>query len=165
MIAFWSNGKLSYNIVTPYFNLAPIFCGSFLVFVCDLPTIFLISRFQCGQKENEKKDFFLFILAYMVCTFLLLVFFVMLADIDECVSGVHNCHSSASCTNTVGSFNCSCNQPYTGDGKKCSLAAGKHVSFILWCCTMLDMPQLCDTVKRKVYQNWQMTNKSIFRID
>ena len=67
----------------------------------------------------------------MVCTFLLLVFFVMLADIDECVSGVHNCQSSASCTNTVESFNCSCNQPYTGDGKKCSLAAGKHVSFIL----------------------------------
>ncbi|CAH3167888.1 unnamed protein product [Pocillopora meandrina] len=40
-------------------------------------------------------------------------------DIDECASGVHNCHSSASCTNTVGSFKCSCNKPYIGDGKSC----------------------------------------------
>ncbi|CAH3162725.1 unnamed protein product [Pocillopora meandrina] len=39
--------------------------------------------------------------------------------IDECASGVHNCHSSASCTNTVGSFKCSCNKPYRGDGKSC----------------------------------------------
>ncbi|XP_020631091.1 uromodulin-like, partial [Orbicella faveolata] len=33
------------------------------------------------------------------------------------------CHSLASCTNTVGSFSCSCNHPYTGDGKTCRLAA------------------------------------------
>ncbi len=50
----------------------------------------------------------------------------MPTDIDECVSGVHNCHSSASCTNTVGSYNCLCNQPYTGDGKTCNLVAGKY---------------------------------------
>ena len=58
MIAFWSNGKLSCNIVTPYFNQAPILSGSFIVFVDDSPITFLISRFQCGQKENEKKDFY-----------------------------------------------------------------------------------------------------------
>ncbi len=54
----------------------------------------------------------------------------MLIDIDECVSGLHNCHSSASCTNTVGSYNCSCNQPYTGDGKTCNLVAGKYPTLI-----------------------------------
>ena len=55
--------------------------------------------------------------------------FLTLADIDECVSGVHDCHWLASCTNTVGSFSCSCNHPYTGDGKTCRLAAGKYVTF------------------------------------
>ena len=25
---------------------------------------------------------------------------------------------------------------------------------------MLDMPHICDKVKKKVYQNWQMANKS-----
>ena len=40
--------------------------------------------------------------------------------IDECVSGVHDCHSSASCTNTVGSYTCTCNRPYVGDGKTCT---------------------------------------------
>lgn len=60
----------------------------------------------------------------------------MLIDIDECASGLHNCHSSASCTNTVGSFNCSCNHPFTGDGKTCSLIAGTYVSLILICCAI-----------------------------
>ena len=45
--------------------------------------------------------------------------------IDECVSGAHDCHRLASCTNTVGSYTCTCNQPYTGDGKTCS-APGKY---------------------------------------
>ncbi|CAH3133277.1 unnamed protein product [Porites lobata] len=43
-------------------------------------------------------------------------------DIDECTRGTHNCHSSlASCTNTAGSFSCSCNNPYSGDGRTCYL--------------------------------------------
>ena len=54
----------------------------------------------------------------------------MLADIDECTSSVNDCHSSASCTNTAGSFSCSCNHPYTGNGKTCRLVAGKYVTFI-----------------------------------
>ncbi|KAI6235670.1 Latent-transforming growth factor beta-binding protein 2 [Aphelenchoides besseyi] len=29
-------------------------------------------------------------------------------DIDECQQGIHNCHPSALCINTVGSFNCQC---------------------------------------------------------
>jgi len=57
--------------------------------------------------------------------------FLMLADIDECTSSVHDCHSFASCTNTVGSFSCSCNHPYTGNGKTCKHpVAGKYVTFI-----------------------------------
>ena len=39
-------------------------------------------------------------------------------DVDECVQGSHDCFQSlASCSNTDGSFKCSCNDGYTGDGK------------------------------------------------
>ena len=50
-------------------------------------------------------------------------------DIDECASGTHNCHSSlASCKNTVGSFSCSCNNPYTGNGRTCNLPSGNQLA-------------------------------------
>ena len=50
-------------------------------------------------------------------------------DIDECTTGLHSCHSSrASCTNTVGSYSCSCDHPYTGDGRTCNLVAGNYWS-------------------------------------
>nr|XP_018669649.1 uncharacterized protein LOC104266258 isoform X1 [Ciona intestinalis] len=39
-------------------------------------------------------------------------------DVDECLT--NPCHSLATCTNTVGTFICTCNAGYTGDG----LAAG-----------------------------------------
>ena len=43
------------------------------------------------------------------------------ADIDECErDNTTNCHENAQCTNTEGSFNCSCNPGYTGDGVNCT---------------------------------------------
>ena len=40
-------------------------------------------------------------------------------DINECTSG-SVCHTNATCTNTFGSFDCSCNKGLTGDGiNKC----------------------------------------------
>ena len=49
-------------------------------------------------------------------------------DIDECseVYGVkmNNCHLNASCVNTQGSYNCSCNPTYFGNGSTCE---GKFV--------------------------------------
>ena len=41
-------------------------------------------------------------------------------DVNECVLATHNCDVNANCTNTVGSFNCSCNTGYSGDGVNCS---------------------------------------------
>jgi len=41
-----------------------------------------------------------------------------IADIDECSSG-HTCDSSASCQNTDGSYVCTCDEGYTGDGHTC----------------------------------------------
>lgn len=49
----------------------------------------------------------------MICCYLL-------TDIDECGTNSHDCHVSATCTNTDGSFTCACNLGYTGDGKVCS---------------------------------------------
>ena len=41
------------------------------------------------------------------------------SDIDECVTGQNNCHEDAFCTNTDGSFTCTCLPGYTGIGTHC----------------------------------------------
>ena len=41
-------------------------------------------------------------------------------DIGECEEEIDNCHADASCTNTDGSFNCTCLIGYSGDGVNCT---------------------------------------------
>ncbi|XP_041071625.1 uncharacterized protein LOC121293089 isoform X4 [Carcharodon carcharias] len=41
-------------------------------------------------------------------------------NVKECQSGSHDCHSSASCFNSPGSFQCVCKAGYTGDGRNCT---------------------------------------------
>ena len=41
-------------------------------------------------------------------------------DIDECSNGIHDCNGNATCKNTAGHFNCTCNAGYSGDGHLCS---------------------------------------------
>ena len=43
-----------------------------------------------------------------------------LADVDECTTGTDDCEDNAECTNNDGSFSCSCNNGWTGDGKTCT---------------------------------------------
>jgi len=45
---------------------------------------------------------------------------IYLADIDECAVGNGGCSADASCSNTAGSFSCSCNAGYDGDGFDCA---------------------------------------------
>ena len=45
---------------------------------------------------------------------------INLIDIDECAEGSHNCSADADCTNTIGSFNCTCKPHYQGNGVICT---------------------------------------------
>jgi len=58
-------------------------------------------------------------------------------DSDECAVGTDNCDANAACTNTVGSFECKCNDGYfdvSSDGVTCALDRvnlGKAVEFAI----------------------------------
>ncbi|CAL8243797.1 unnamed protein product [Lota lota] len=41
-------------------------------------------------------------------------------DINECEIGAHNCDNHATCTNSAGSFKCTCAPGWIGDGLKCT---------------------------------------------
>ena len=48
-------------------------------------------------------------------------FTTIIIDIDECAEMSNNCDDSlATCTNTAGSFMCTCITGYTGDGVTCA---------------------------------------------
>ncbi|XP_068718725.1 uncharacterized protein [Montipora capricornis] len=47
-------------------------------------------------------------------------------DIDEC-SSENECHVNATCTNTIGSYNCTCKKGYGGDGRNCTEKIEKSV--------------------------------------
>ena len=53
-------------------------------------------------------------------TVLNLSFFILNADIDECQAGTNSCDENAACSNTVGSYICSCLFGYSGDGMTCT---------------------------------------------
>ena len=46
-------------------------------------------------------------------------FFIFVLDVDECKRKRNVCHVNATCNNTEGSYNCSCKDGFTGDGKTC----------------------------------------------
>lgn len=40
-------------------------------------------------------------------------------DQDECLLKFHSCHFNATCTNTIGSYTCTCNDGFLGNGTMC----------------------------------------------
>ena len=64
-------------------------------------------------------SFFLFLLKinHLLYGYLTKTYFIL--DIDECAKDTDNCHADSTCTNTKGSFHCSCRHGYSGDGINC----------------------------------------------
>ena len=42
------------------------------------------------------------------------------SEVDECAVGSDSCHDNATCHNTQGSYSCSCNTGFTGNGFSCT---------------------------------------------
>jgi len=42
------------------------------------------------------------------------------ADIDECELRIDNCHVNATCADVIGSFVCTCNNGFDGNGVDCA---------------------------------------------
>ena len=57
-----------------------------------------------------------------------IAFFSLLLDINECSTNAHNCDANAFCSNSEGSYNCTCSPGYNGNGTSCT---GKLYSFFL----------------------------------
>lgn len=43
----------------------------------------------------------------------------MMPDVNECSADSSPCDKNAGCTNTEGSYSCTCKEGYTGDGSTC----------------------------------------------
>ena len=56
----------------------------------------------------------------------------ILGDINECQNGQHDCDAHATCSNTIGSYSCTCDFGYASDGIQCSapavLVLSTHIS-------------------------------------
>ena len=52
---------------------------------------------------------------------ILIILLSYITDINECELGVDQCATNATCSNTEGSYECSCNTGFTGDGKTCCM--------------------------------------------
>ena len=69
-----------------------------------------------------------------LCVFSLVLFYLQFilitTDINECELGVDQCTTNATCSNVYGSYECSCNTGFIGDGNtccKCMAIKNRHV--------------------------------------
>ena len=57
----------------------------------------------------------------VICIAVIQTLFSSCSDINECeLSSLNDCDGNADCTDTIGSYTCSCNPGYEGDGFNCT---------------------------------------------
>ena len=54
---------------------------------------------------------------------------IQFSDIDECIESEHNCSTNANCTDTAGSYYCTCDTGYEGNGFTCTSMSFYGVPF------------------------------------
>jgi hypothetical protein len=74
-----------------------------------------VTRFCKPENFSFLFPFFLFskIINKNIC------FVIVCIDFNECGNRTDNCSALAMCVNTVGSYNCTCNSGYSGNGFVC----------------------------------------------
>ena len=77
-----------------------------------------VKRFRLEPQDEKTK-----VSKFMIVTFFPIInyyyYFYDFTDIDEC-KGNHSCHVNATCKNTKGSYVCTCNPGYVGNGSDCT---------------------------------------------
>ena len=68
-----------------------------------------------------------------------ILFYSVIADVDECELGTDICNGNAFCTNNIGLYQCSCMEGYKGDGYDCR---GKSIFIV----TLSKCRSLCSNV-------------------
>ena len=80
------------------------------------------------------------IVKYCLNSILILINHDFISDVDECFPDQisneyryleHNCHTDANCSNTKGSFFCTCHTGYSGDGVVCLGKCTVLIPFLL----------------------------------
>ena len=59
----------------------------------------------------------------------LMISLILSTDINECISGSAECHDNATCTNSDGSYECTCDIGFSGDGFNCTSEIIVKISF------------------------------------
>lgn len=54
-------------------------------------------------------------------------------NVDECTDDLDDCDVNATCQDSAGSFDCTCNAPFVGDGKSCACPTGTAGDGCLLC--------------------------------
>ena len=81
--------------------------------------------------------------------------FAVIADINECLEGTAECDADASCNNTIGGYNCSCNSGYEGDGfegncsSECKFFSVFNISYLHNCISLqilMNVPEIHQSV-------------------